>query len=299
MNGDSLSIVWGIAALTWGAALGEMMRTGRTLRDTTLSTAAPWAYAAASGWIVAAVTQGLGWLSGSAWQAVALVLSLTPIVAVLGARRPTCRVWPWFVLAPLIVVLLWPVVSMGLATGWSKPIVHDTPQVVIYGLVVVMGCGNYVGTRQTDTAVVGGLMLWASWACSSRLFPWSESARDTLQVGLAWGLALVTLRIAIRYRRTSQAAAPLDRVWDDFVQLYGLVWSRRLWDRLQALARQQAWTCEVTPMGLVWPHGIDSETTQKVEHAYRWLLRRFVEPGWLDARLGTRSETVPAETIDL
>ena len=33
---------------------------------------------------------------------------------------------------------------------------------------------------------------------------------------------------------------------------------------------------------------VQAEHTQRVEHTFRWLLRRFVDPEWIDARMEPR-----------
>ncbi|MEZ6148253.1 MAG: hypothetical protein R3B91_23040 [Planctomycetaceae bacterium] len=48
--------------------------------------------------------------------------------------------------------------------------------------------------------------------------------------------------------RRSEARDPLDRIWYDFRNLFGLVWSRRLQERINGVAQQREVPVEMTPL---------------------------------------------------
>ncbi len=288
-----LAWLW-VAWSTWGSR--------DVVRGTTLVTVTPWAAATIGLWLLFAAT-GLSY-PDAAWRShlayFACVVSLSPMIAVLGARRPTCRAWPAFVLLPMVVVLSWPLVSLGWSTLVSRPLELETPQVVIFALVVVMGFGNYVGTRLTTPASMGaGTLLLVSLG-HSRLVTWTHDQRLWSETVAVTVLAWASLWALQTLRRSDSSLGRFDRVWADFVVRFGMVWSRRLLDRLQVLAQKQSWKCEVTPISFVWPDARDPATEAAVEHALRWLLRRFVDPGWLDERMGSeKARATESMPIDL
>lgn len=288
----------------WLLALVAGARAAAVTRGTTLRGVIPWVMVALTLWLcisglglgtTSAVAPARGYLTH-----LAAVLSLVPAIAVLGARRPTMRAWPWFVLGPMVVVLSWPVVAITAATGWSRPLELETAHAIIFALVVVMGYGNYMGTRLTLPTLLAGAALIAT--------VWTLTTSATHDVAVRWGilggcrlaLGIAVLAAAWLLRQPSRAQSRFDRVWDEFVTLYGLVWSRRLLDRLRLLAAQQNWACDVTPTGFVFTAGPSEETAAQVEHALRWLLRRFVDPDWLNERFESAADANrPNPTLDV
>lgn len=133
------------------------------------------------------------------WYSVAVLLLLPPI-AVLGARRPIDRVWPWFVLLPLAGVFAWPVLSaLGrgrLPVTWNI----EAPMLMAYALVLVMGAGNYLGLRQTLPAIlwIASLALLVGPLCplTANALPTAPDARlfATLTLTASGWLALATAR---------------------------------------------------------------------------------------------------------
>ena len=92
----------------------------------------------------------------------AAILALTPPVAVLGARRPTAQVWRAFVLIPLVLVFAWPVLPALRSSGGLVAFTLETPLLVGFALVLVMGAGNYIGLRFSPSAflwIVGVLLI--------------------------------------------------------------------------------------------------------------------------------------------
>jgi hypothetical protein len=211
---------------------------------------------------------------------IAAVLSLCPPMMVLGARRPTNRAWTGFVILPMIVVLCWPVVTMAMHGAWERRLELETPHRIAYLLVLVMSYGNYIGGRLTFPALLSGSAL------AMIVFTTSQQDASAEQM---LAVILLSVGVLIGLRRLQTALWPadrFDRVWQEFSTLFGLVWSRRLLDRINAIAVKQQWPGRLHADGFHWDHAADDATQRQVEHALRWLLRRFVDPEWLDARLG-------------
>ncbi len=112
-----------------------------------------------------------------------------------------------------------------------------------------------------------------------------------------------------------------DKLWFDFFDTFGIVWGRRIQDRVNFIATREGWPARLELDGFVWsddlkpavPDGTtvsanlqelqingqqkysdNREIESRIEYTFRWLLRRFVDPAWIDERLGLTSQ--PQET---
>lgn len=292
--------------------LGPLRRLRDTLKQTALNMAWPWFFVA---WIAWTAAFGLR-LAGeptegvrhAAWH-VAAVVTLAPLIAVLGGRWPTSRVWSLFVVLPLLVVLLWPVAAAGLGMArWDR--FELEPPMLLGGLLVaVMGWGNYVGSRWTVEALLGmlGTMLLLC-SLTPEISPPSLQA-DRCGLGLACLLILASAVVWKKSLQRSPADPGDDQVWIDFQTVFGMVWSRRIQDRVNEQAREKSWPVRLgprgwldatgQPVGLPVPH--DAERVAPCEETsggapcpvtearafLLWLLQKFVEPDWI-ARHGAK-----------
>ena len=251
-----------------------------------------------------------------AWYACA-VLALCPPMAVLGSRRPGIRVWAWFILFPMLLVLGWPLIAVRLQGSELRGLHLETPQVAAFVLILVMSIGNYLGTRFTLSALLYGMSILAivvsSWSASP---PWLTD-RPAVRF---WCTLLVVIAICM----TKTSARPMaqnrfDRLWFDFFDTFGIVWGRRIQDRVNFIASKEGWPARLELDGFVWSDEltsvIDAETTDlsktgtdpqqkkfsatqiesRIEYTFRWLLRRFVDPAWIDDRLGSNSPSPVTE----
>ena len=161
-----------------------LLRAWRAVRATTLRAAWFWAAAACAAWI--AVWTGTlaaevpGGVADQLWYSVA-ILALCPPIAVLGARRPGVRAWSWFVVVPLVLVFAWPALTQW-NTSWElDPLQVEVPMIIGYALVLLMGLGNYVGTRLTPAALLLGvaqlLIVAPLSAAVPESFPEAEPSR--------------------------------------------------------------------------------------------------------------------------
>lgn len=290
---DLLFRTLGTAALALTAGL--LWRARRHLRGTTLTTAWGWAAAAWGAWSLAWLVEMLlsrlsAGAADQAWYGVS-ILMLCPPVAVLGARRPGARVWTWFVLLPLVLVFAWPALTEWNARWRFDPLRLQAPVALGYGLVLVMGLGNYFGTRYTLAVTILAaalILLIVPVAPFAPAGAWNaDRARGwaTLLLGIAAGTAWLSARPSVA------AVEPLDRVWIDFRDLFGVVWAKRFLDRVNDTAQRERWSARLAMHGLDWLPPADgllspAETLARADHAFRWLLRRFADPAWIDWRLG-------------
>jgi len=291
----------------------------KALRHTSLTVAWFWLSAGLLLWDVAWITTILTdqiprGPADVLWYMTAVIL-VCPAVAVLGARRPAVRAWAWFILIPLVLVLGLPVAGLG--NAGLGPLEIEVPALAGYLLVLVMGTGNYIGTRYTIAAILlmGTLGLLvvpmsAAVTCSERLVEYERIAATIL-------LAVTVVCVAYRSRRQPvgfSSADDLDRLnllWVDFRDTFGIVWAQRIRERVNVTAESENWPVRLDRNGFV-PVTSQIETAQiesardeiatdqttrdRIEHTFRWLLRRFVDPEWIDRRLSAEgSVTKPRE----
>jgi hypothetical protein len=80
-----------------------------------------------------------------------------------------------------------------------------------------------------------------------------------------------------------------DGLWRDFRNTFGIVWANRIAERVNAEAAKGGWSVRLQPFGFVSTNpGAPVDLTidaAKVDHTMRWLLRRFVDDEWIDARI--------------
>lgn len=302
------------ALLSWFSLPVVLWRLRLGLRETSLSGlwkwgTLCWVAAGAAGLTLVGLELPAG-LTDIFWYFVA-VLMLLPPIAVLGARRPINRVWPWFILWPLVLVFSWPALSGlfsgGTNTAWSV----EEPVCAGYCLVVVMGAGNYVWHRHAVSAFlwIGALLLLVGSLCPTTA-AWLPAKPDSR----VWAMLLVSasgwLVVVRAGRRESpseqslhaaelspsarRASASFDKVWLDFGETFGVVWSRRVQERFNDEMHRLKLPVRLSHDGMKGssdqadsPGGIAPGDASKACATLRWLLQKFVDPAWIDARLGT------------
>ena len=264
-----------------------LWRLRRATAGTTLITAWWCCVIALAGWSIAWFVP-IDPLAGHVWYWIAL-LTLLPFVAILGARRPIDRAWPWFVLLPCCLVLSLPSIST-LWRGTHLPLRLETPTVIGFGFVLTMGVGNYLFTRLAIPALLVGT------AIGLLVYPVTEfgiNAEASLPVCILYAALCLGTAAVIGHlltgRRTT-AASPHDQLWIDFRNAYGIVWTKRVMDRVNWTATEENWPLRLDLFGIVWTNDrtTDDErnqTTVRLETTFRWLLKRFVDEAWIDQRV--------------
>ena len=223
-----LKTLMAIAALGCTAVQLRRMRT--ITMGTTTEVPRRWALGAVAMCACAAFLLSSDWrLVASVTQALAAIMLLTPFIAVLGARRPGADVWSWFILLPLVVVLLWPVLAELPRADADQKLLLPLPTVLGFLFVLLMGAGNYFGTQNTAAALVAavGVLLVLSGTTEF-------AANDWTYVAGCICMALSTRLIPTRLFTDSQPAQSADstlgpnRLWGDFRDLFGIVWAKRV-----------------------------------------------------------------------
>ena len=267
----------------------------KRLRQTTLPTATWWAM---GGLVIAIVAQSIelanpdqanGWVD-LGWYFAAVVL-LCPGIAVLGARRPGASVWAFFVLLPLVLVLMWPAVASFQVARPAEPIEIEVPALLGFGLVLIMSGGNYFGTRYTmSTFYYAGaivLLVVPMSVASPDFFPERSTSRFIASLGFLLAISETNRRSKAE---SDDEISRFDVLWFDFMDSFGMVWAKRVMDRVNESARHEKWAMHLELHGFVPIAESPSadellHTEKRIEHTFRWLLKRFVDPEWIDARL--------------
>ncbi|MCA9049752.1 MAG: hypothetical protein KDA89_13545 [Planctomycetaceae bacterium] len=310
------------------ASMSYVLRKLFLLRITRHTTADPARFWAISAAVAVLITGGFRGMPGSAslrvtaaFQYFAVVMTLTPYVHMLGARRPGVRAWPWFVVCPLVLVLLWPAVSQ-LTTGRSDfPVEIPSPTVFGFLLVLLMGTGNYFGTSLTSASLAAAagttLVLLPTTEWMSFENDWAFSAGCVL---IAFAGTLIPQHFFVRHpeksadstaedgtiiagtRRTGESEAPTEPtgdaqlLWADFRDVYGMVWAKRVADRVNQFAQRENWNVRLSVFGFVaasqcretagadsaeLPCVPSSDIPERSVRVLCWVLRRFVDPPFI------------------
>jgi hypothetical protein len=286
---------WFLPALCAAIAAVRLARMRSRLLGTTL--VAPWWWAVAAMALVAGVelaaaicgSAKVGWIAAARLIAATSTLCLT--MSLLGARRPQHRPWQAIVFSLWVVVLL-PAAEAWLIRPADVPELHPLRRVFVAALIC-LGVGNYLPTRFWLAALLWGagqtILLWEALPVSTL---WADPPKPV------WGLACLSAALlATAWPRRRRSACAVDRVWVDFRDAFGAVWALRVQDRLNAAARQHGWPVMLAWSGLVEhcrgptadPRQLEPPDRAAAERAMTrslaWLLRRFVSPAWIDARL--------------
>lgn len=223
-------------------------------------------------------------------QLLSVVLMLTPAVSTLGARNPGVSAWQVFVVVPLIIVLLWPGLSDLISSRWQESLQLGVPAFSGLCLVLLMSMSTCVGTSLTFASMfffsAVSLSLFPGMGWMDLVSPWQSAIPFLLLSGVA--LAAMSIRIRGRAIETARTRSELvDASWALFQDLYGLVWARRIQERVNQFASREKWSVLLTHEGFRDGHGKapSDEELEKPRDALRWVLSRFADDQWITEKL--------------
>lgn len=250
-----LSFLLGLLILPGAVPLWQAWQANRR---TSLLQAVNWAAAAWTLWGAAAVTPAAPLL-----RYLALCVTGCAGVAVLGARRPGVGAWN-FVVIGLLAVLLLPLAQSAL-TGAGFPL-------LFVSAVLAVGVLNYLPTR------LGWAALLTALGCGYEIAQLSE--RFLTQGPRVWSVLWLGLVpwVALAGVSRSPPVSAFDRVWLDFRDRFGLVWSQRLREQFNHAALHADWPVVLRWQGLrVLPGSPvpDGEVQAALLTALRGLMKRF------------------------
>ena len=256
-------------------------------------------------WLVLALVLNLlteKWLQGNAAVEPGMITALRfvaatalfcPTVSVLGAKRPQHQAWH------AIVFSLWVVLALPAAEGYfvrhsAALEVHDARGWFLWILIAV-GLFNYLPTRHGLAASCGAA---AQALLLSAHLPLWRAAVGPIGRNVAFALIAAALALVV-WRSCRRDPVGLNRVWTDFRDAYGTVWSLRVMDRLNQTSRLAKW-----PISFGWQGIVSAPAAQQAEYqagvlrAMRTVLRRFVSDAWMQQRLeGAAENAQPATRV--
>jgi hypothetical protein len=224
-------------------------------------------------------------------QYLSVIMLLTPAVSTLGARMPGVGPWQWFVVVPLILVMQWPATSQLLSSRGTEALDLGAPQTTGIVLVLMMSAGTGIGTTLTMSTilylvgVIFCLLPSSGWIDSASTLPlWSP-------ILLLTGEMITTRIVRERYhaiRTAASGTAVTDAVWLLFQDLFGIIWARRVLERVNQFSAREQWTVNLTWSGFRRADGSvpEDQELQKPLEAFRWVLGRFADEAWLQSVLG-------------
>lgn len=223
----------------------------------------------------------------------AATTTVCPLMALLGAKRPQDGPWQLIVFSLWCVLTLPAVHTLLLRRGQVLEISLAISWFML--ILIAVGILNAALTKYWLAAVVfaagqsvllaGQLPLPGEWAGS--LGPFRGL------VGLAClALAVGVAKVAVRTRRRPDD--PLDRLWLDFRDSFGVLWGLRLAERVNASAAMYDWSIVLSWRGFHGKEGeklsdvLPPETAKVFRQNLENLLRRFVSRAWIAVRLDER-----------
>jgi hypothetical protein len=232
-----------------------------------------------------AVGLSAGWQSRIGYFASTLLFA--PFVSVLGAKRPGSRVWDWFIVLPMIVVLNWPVIAASVSDLPEHTLDLEGPALMGALVVLVMILGNYFGTMFTPLALLLGGSLLCGLTEYSGILPRLGDGHFVPRMIVSAGLLIALLLAPVMYQRQLPHRSGYQRVWLDFRDWFGVLWTKRVMDRLNQTAEAKQWPVRFGLDGIAWQEesALDSQHDAEIEHTLRWLFRRFTNDEWIDRRL--------------
>jgi hypothetical protein len=267
-----------VACLLDGLALALLLAHWPAVRGTTL--VGPW------GWLgLSLVVLPFAPGAGMTWRLLAAALALCPAMSLLGAKRPQDKAWH-FIVATFWLILALPALQ-AITLGKEGEMDAHPARSWFLAVTIVFSVLNSLFSRYWLCVLLAGI---GQGLLLSPYLPWPLSAlANEPDTGLACYAAGVVIA-AVLGQVPRQPAAPLDRLWRDFRDAYGLVWTLRVAERINHTAAKNGWDVAVGVRGFRSPTEGQPAVTLNVEqqHAFHQslfnLLRRFVSPEWISRR---------------
>lgn len=212
-----------------------------------------------------------------------------PLMSLLGAKRPQDKAWH-FVVVSLWAILALPAFESLVLRPGQMPDVRGSRSWFMLALVG-LGLLNSLPTRLWLgglLAALGQILMLADYLPLIRglVGDWGMLAGFTCWVG-----AIAVLMIVAPRRRAE--LEPLTAVWLDFRDSFGALWALRVAERINAATAASKWPVTLSWSGFCLAEHTDStledlpvEVRLLLRQTVENLLRRFVSPEWIAARLG-------------
>jgi hypothetical protein len=228
----------------------------------------------------------------------AATTTFCPMIAALGAKRPQDRAWQFIVLT-LWGILARPAVETYILRPAQVPQIH-TVQAWFMLILIVAGVANMLPTRFWISAL---LFAAAQVLLLAGYLPLGVPQLGALGVicALSLGVSAMTLAAAGIPARCG-AKRPIDQLWLDFRDTFGVLWGLRVAERINATSAMHGWEIALSWHGFHVPAGdrslndFPSHVSPVFCQSLNNLLRRFVSPEWIARRMGEGHESCQPPT---
>jgi len=284
--------------LTLAIGVLVLLSRRRAIGQTTLIAAWWWTLAALVAWSLIEVAALVAPAASTLWlsplRLAAVALSFCPVVALIGAKRPQHAAWNFVVLS------LWGIVALPAAEAFflnrGQRIEMGDARGWFLWILILLAPINFVPTRYwlASLLVAAGQIL-----VLSPHLPLLRHVLVSFGVGQSTALSYLALATCVsgllaawafsRYDRG--AANAYDRLWLDFRDTFGLFWSLRVQERINAASQQHGWNLELAWSGFRQRSdsaplaSIDAAIEPTLRTTFKGLLRRFVSNTWIGERL--------------
>ena len=249
-----------------GLILAGLIPLGRALwvnRGTSLTHALVWTIVAWLSWGVAFLLTDAERTDVDAGRYCALCLTGCAGVAVLGARRPHVFAWNFVVLG-LFAVMVLPLIEARLIGTHSM----DSLRIVFLSATIAVGLINYLPTRLAPAVLLLALVSTGQMVGVFKSTFGAEWLFDGLLTAVPWIGWICVRRSAENYGR-------VDRLWLDFRDRWGLVWSQRVREQFNRSAHHAGWPVTLRWRGLTGSANEAAPDEDKYLDTLRALLQRF------------------------
>ncbi len=240
-------------------------------RQTSLAHALIWAMLAWLSWAAAIWVDDSDSAALPPARYLALCMTGCAGVAVLGARRPHVVAWD-FVVISLLAVMLLPLAEAQLLGTHST----EGLRVLFLAGTIVVGVLNYLPTRLGPAAFVltVGIAIEISrlaapaWAPGRETY-WLVVGTQAAAPWIAW----------LCWRLRPAEKAEFDRLWLDFRDAWGMVWSQRAREQFNHAAENAGWPVTLSWRGLRPSDGEEDRIAANEEKylvTLRAILQRFL-----------------------
>ncbi len=223
----------------------------------------------------------------AAWRFLAATSTLCPGIALLGAKRPQDRSWQWIVASLWLIIALPAIQQLVLHKSGTLEI-HPARAWFMLGLILFC-VSNSVLSRYWPAVLVAGCGQVGLLGPFLPIPLQSASSSEW-----TWGIAAISLSVLLTLVGflARQSARPLDQVWLDFRNWFGLVWSLRFMEQMNAVARQNGWNVVLQWSGFRAFDGsseweLPPDQARVLRQSLQNLLRRFVSTEWIASRLSS------------
>jgi hypothetical protein len=276
-----------LVCLIVGLAIGVILWRWPALRGTTLVGPAAWLLIAllATGTFEFVRFRREASPELNALRLILASVTLCPAISLVGAKRPQDKAWH-FIVASLWMVMMLPGIQALILDRSNQPETHPARSWFLAGLLL-FSIANSIFSRYWLCVLLAGF------GAMILLTPFLPTVIHTLSnLDPAWGglsysiAAIVAVILTYRSRRKTN---PFDALWKDFRDGFGLLWTLRVAERINATARSNGWNLYADWRGIHTDQAANAELSPDQSRLFRQnlsnLLRRFVNEDWIAKRL--------------